>query len=239
MKRLAILWLILVSCCGCGDGETSDADAPDQPLTEVDLAPTPSHLSPNTASIQVAIGVGAGFGTQDKIFGPPSATTPVAGSTDVYSLGDGGSIVIDLGAQSVLLNGPGTDFIVHENVFLIGGDPKNPYVEVAVVSVSQDGKTWVTFPYDYNPQGKATAERFHGFAGVTPEGDGFDLALVGLSWARFIRIVDAGSDTADGDSRVLDGDGDFIADSGNACCGAGTAGFDLDAITLLYRGPKP
>ena len=57
--------------------------------------------------------------------GPPVGGGTDHGSTDVVSLGSGGSIVVSF-APNAIVDGPGADFIVFENPFWIGGDSSNP-----------------------------------------------------------------------------------------------------------------
>jgi hypothetical protein len=174
-------------------------------------------------------GRNAGFG-QDRmpevVYGPPVGTGDLFGSVDVVSFGDEGEIVVELG--HTIVDGPGPDFIVFENPFNIGGDPANPFAEPGEVSVSEDGKTWATFPCtgpfqcdrnDY-PYGSCAGWRpiysnpDNGISPFDPEvagGDPFDLADIGVKRAKFIRIRDM-----------------------NRICGpAPTAGFDLDAISII------
>ena len=152
----------------------------------------------------VTYGPGAGFGQDampDIVLGPPEGGGNLAGSLDVVSLGNGGSIVLGLAPQT-LVDGPGPDFVVFENAFLAGGDPSAPFAEIGAVSVSEDGETWVDFPCT------ATESPYEGCAGWHPVfanareneidphdpalagGEAFDLADVGLSSARFVRITD-------------------------------------------------
>jgi hypothetical protein len=114
---------------------------------------------------------------------------------------------------------------VFENPFWPGGDTSQVYAELGEVSVSQDGEHWLTFPCDSEGDGDGN---FPGCAGWTPTlafdpsevvpldleltgGDAFDLAELGLSDARFVKIVDL---------KTLD-------------AGGNSAGFDLDAVGLL------
>ncbi|MFO0591914.1 MAG: hypothetical protein U0441_30485 [Polyangiaceae bacterium] len=168
-------------------------------------------------------GDGAGYG-EDKypeiIYGEPQGKGTHAGSTDVLSLGKGGTIVVGFGGSDIA-NGDGPDFIVFENAFYIGDDETKPFKELGEISVSEDGATWSTFPC------ATAAYPFTGCAGwhavyagsgldysaydpATAGGDSFDLADVGLDHARFVKIRDVS----------------------NAGAG-GSAGFDLDAVTLV------
>jgi len=173
-----------------------------------------------------ALGEGGGFGAEalpDVVLGAPRGSGLRTGSTDVLSLGSGGSITLELGAAAI--DGEGADFLVFENAFRIGGSPTNVYVEPALVEVSADGTTWTAFPC--NP----ALNPFAGCAGLSPVlanvdtnmldsrdplvagGDAFDLATIGVSRTRFVRITDGGRGRVDG---------------------AGTDGFDLDAIAVIH-----
>lgn len=172
----------------------------------------------------------AGFGVPllpEVVLGPPVGGGDRQGSLDVVSLGAGGSIVLGF-APGEIVDGPGPDFLVFENAFFAGGDPSRPFAEPAEVSVSDDGLTFRAFPCE-------SSVPWAGCAGVrpvfsTPEngvspfdpqaagGDAFDLAVVGLSRARFVKIVDRSPSTCPS--------------------GAGrpnTFGFDLDAVAILHR----
>lgn len=186
------------------------------------------------AVVSVRYGPGAGYG-QDLMPGVvldrPQPGAAGAASLDVLSLGDGGEIVLSF-EQTPIVDGPGPDLQVFENVFLGSGDPRNPYADVAVVSVSADGTDWHTFPYDYHPDGADVLSRFEGFAGLVAGGDTFDLGAVGLAEASYLRIQDAGA-AGEPDTRLLDGDGEFVDDPGNVCCPGTSQGFDLDGVVVL------
>jgi len=146
---------------------------------------------------------------QDKfpgpILGPPKGGGARSGSLDVVSLGDGGHVTVAF-AGNTIVDGPGVDFIVFENAFDVGGDPMNRYAEPGTVGVSQDGATWVDYPCT------ATAYPWGQCAGWHPVfanadtntidptdpavagGDPYDLADVGLAWARYVRITDRPGD---------------------------------------------
>ena len=164
-------------------------------------------------------GAGAEHGHTSKVLGPPRGGGGNAGSLDVLSLGRGGQITLELAKPVV--DGEGADFIVFENPFLLAGKLET-FAEPGIVSVSEDGKHWKTFKCD--PSG---APSYAGCAGVQPVftnadsnaispsdvdragGDAFDLADVGLSKIRYVRISDAGK-----------------SGTGN--------GFDLDAIAAIH-----
>jgi hypothetical protein len=172
------------------------------------------------------LGAGGGFGADalpDVVLGAPRGSGLRMGSTDVLSLGIGGSLTLELGVAAI--DGEGADFLVFENAFRIGGSAANVYVEPALVEVSADGTTWTAFPCD------PALSPFAGCAGLSPVlanvdtnmldardplmagGDAFDLATIGVSRARFLRITDGGHGRVDG---------------------AGTDGFDLDAIAVIH-----
>ncbi|WP_437973348.1 hypothetical protein WMF11_31135 [Sorangium sp. So ce295] len=125
----------------------------------------------------------------------------MAGSLDVVSLGDGGTVTVEF-AGNKIVDGPGADFIVFENPFLIGGAPDNPYAELGTIEVSDDGVHWSAFPC------AATVYPYGSCAGWHPVyanadsgnidptdpdvagGDSFDLADIGVRVARYVRITD-------------------------------------------------
>lgn len=169
----------------------------------------------------------AGFGA-DKlpgvVLGPPKGKGLTAGSLDVLSLGKGGRIVLGFGDE--IEDGDGPDFVVFENAFWPGGDATAVFAELGEVSVSEDGVDWVTFACDSAGDGSGS---FPGCAGFTPTldydadtilqlepaltgGDAFDLAEVGLTRARFVRVRDVSNAGA-----------------------APSAGFDLDAVGVVQR----
>jgi hypothetical protein len=160
-----------------------------------------------TNVIHVDYGAGAGFGQGSfpaVVEGPPKGGGCCKGSLNVLSLGDGGSIVVEFG--QTIVDGPGPDFIVFENAFDIGGDPKNPYADPASVEVSADGANWVGFPCTASAYPWGACAGWHPvFANpdvnaidpldpATAGGDAFDLADLpsdaGVTDVRYVRIVD-------------------------------------------------
>lgn len=142
-------------------------------------------------------------GFPSVLFGPPVANNPNA----VVSLGNGGWLVLGFSGNAIV-NGPGVDFTVFEN-------PLFAFKELATVAVSEDAEHWVEFP--------CTAARDatdYGFCagvhvvysspsnGIDPldpavsGGDHYDLADIGVSHARFVRITDRGDLT--GNAGVFD-----------------------------------
>lgn len=132
-----------------------------------------------------------------NVLGPVTApvgpTVPAVSPEQVVSLGKSGFVV--LGFEAPIINGPGADFTVFENAFIIqsGG----VFEEWLRVAVSPDGVNWFTFPYDSltgaglagrTPTGAAGSN----FGDTTQSGgDFFDLALLGLDTVQFVRLSDA------------------------------------------------
>ena len=172
-----------------------------------------------TEVIEVEFGEGAGFG-QDQfpsiVYGPPLGAGPNSGSLDVVSLGKNGFIIV--GFEQLIVDGDGPDLIVFENVFI-------GWYETGIVSASMDGETWFTWDCDTEDSDNG----YPGCAGASPSlshpnncidardpdlagGDAFDLADIGLSEARYIRVADSGA--------------------------SGPGGFDLDAIAIVNGTPE-
>ncbi len=165
-------------------------------------------------------GAGAGFGQNympDNVLGPPDQSagvgefSPSNKPQEILSLGHGGEIVLYFD-DNTIVDREGPDFTVFENVFISFFD-NLPYIEAGIVSVSQDGVEFVEFPYD--------TATWAGLAGVTPMknnyefmnpelsgGDQFDLATVGLEWAKYVKITDLGDIKKEGDWN-----GDFDLDA--------------------------
>ncbi len=181
------------------------------------------------AVVSYSAGADGGFGADllpGIVLGLPRGTGEVAASTDVVSLGDGGQIVLAF-EDNAIVNGPGPDLRIFENPFRNG--PTLLFREAGFVDLSPDGLSWTRLPWQ--------AAGFVGLAGVNPVfsnpqngidprsaaagGDVFDLADIGLSEARFVRIVDPGA---------------AVADPGNSfpIRGAGKSGFDLDAMVGIH-----
>jgi|GEM_PF-1967458 len=172
-------------------------------------------------------GSGQDYGQEEfptPVLGPPAGGGRSSGSLKVTSLGEGGFVVLEFGS-TVIVDGPGADFLVFENPFVPqGANAEDVFAELGSVSVSQDGEHFVDFPCD------ATAYPYGSCAGWHPVlanadngalgpltagsagGDAFDLADVGLSWARYVRIQDR-----------VDVDGTF----------------DLDAVGLIHSSCAP
>lgn len=172
----------------------------------------------------------------------------------------GGMITLEF-ADNLVWNGPGADFTVFENVFYICDasgtpDPETRFMEPAIISVSQDGLNWRQFGIDFSPRYHPDSRKLNlrhpycynsGFAGVNPVmsdgydpdptdpevsgGDSFDLADVGLSWIRYVRIQSTGNRwIVDDDSDLVHHNEEFSA----AIRSCNKSGFDLDAVTAIW-----
>jgi hypothetical protein len=211
---------------GCG-GQAQPVDAGQDAANDAAIESSATDAGAFvTGVVSFEAGPCSGFGAADMpgvVEGPPVGGGNAQGSTDVVSLGVGGSIVVSF-APNAIVDDAGPDFVVFENAFWVGGNQSNVYAEPGEVSVSDDGVTWFTYPCTATagnpPYGKC--------AGASPVfsppqsptdypacgGDAFDLKDVGLAHAKYVRIVDH---------------------SGETCTGTQTnAGFDLDAIVILH-----
>ena len=184
----------------------------------------------------------------ENVLGPPdpdpnlSAYSPSSSPQEILSLGESGEIVLEF-TNNKIVDGPGVDFTVFENPFISFFDG-SVAIEAGIVSVSQDGQEWYTFPYDTTDMS--------GLAGVTPTadnqhptdpavsgGDQFDLADLGVDWVTFVKITDLGAYGSDKGDFDLDAvvavnsmslDPTFVADNNNSI----PNGFEL-----LQNYPNP
>lgn len=155
------------------------------------------------------------------VLGPPKGAGELNGSFDVASLGDGGSITLGF-APSVIVDGPGPDFIVFENAFYVNGVRERPFAELAAVAVSEDGRDFSEFPCTASKPPYGSCAGWHPVLANADEndldptdpavagGDAFDLAELGLSRVRFVRIAD------------------------RADLGGLSGSFDLDAVSIVH-----
>ncbi|MEM6292685.1 MAG: cell surface protein [Myxococcota bacterium] len=213
--------------------ETDGADEPGIDASEVEGVCTPGDGDGPFADCIESFepGPDAAFGHEglpDIVLGPPVPDPGGGGSLDVASLGCGGVITLFFDPPGIV-DGPGDDFVVFENPFATGDET---FAEPARVLVSDDGRVWFAFDCQLDGQGTWPPA---GCAGVNPVipidadalaadptqagGDGFDLADVGLSEARYVRLVDV--------SEAHYG--------GPTWCTGSPAGFDLDAIAAVPR----
>jgi hypothetical protein len=217
-----IFWCALgLAALGCGPSEGTSATG-DAATLGCDPAAEPTRTASCVVSFEE--GEDAGFGAErfpEVLYGEPLGNGDTSGGLDVLSFGRGGSIVIGFGGNSII-DGQGPDFVVFENPFFAAGNPDEVFAELGEVSVSMDGRTWVTFPCaeeatppagcaGYSPVFANADLGISSFDPAASGGDTFDLAGVGVNEARFVRI------------RDLEGKG-----------AAPSAGFDLDAISVLH-----
>lgn len=162
-------------------------------------------------------GTGQSFGQDSTYFPanvlgpitPPSSIyTPVASPQHVVSLGRGGWIALTFSPP--IIDGPGADFVVFENVLQVRNSTV-VFDEWLEVAVSADGETWYSFPAD--------CETGDGMAGRTPTGsdynvdslrggDAFDLSILtdAPDTIHYVRVTDATHcQTADRLAAELDG----------------------------------
>jgi hypothetical protein len=192
-RPISLGWLAVVFAVGCG-GEPEPVGrfgfGFDEPLSCRGTGPIfATHV------LEVAYGPGQDFGRAampDIALGPPRGAGCCAGSTDVVSLGNGGTIVVGF-ADNGIVDGPGDDFVIFENPFEFGGAL---FAELATVEVSEDGESWHAFSCDAvePPYGSCAGHHpvFLDGEGDLADagGDRFDLADLGLDQARFLRVTD-------------------------------------------------
>jgi hypothetical protein len=223
-----IAFVALLGCAGAGSSDPADTGVPtpsDSADSGVDTGDTAAPVVTYDpwpfvdAVVSYTPGEGAGFGQDaypDVVYGPPEAPGDGGGSLDVLSLGREGAIVLAF-RDIDLIDGPGVDLLVFENPF-------PGWAETGVVGVSEDGRTWTEWPCDASDAdggypgcaGVALvyANPTNGVDATDPEaagGDRFDLADIGVSRARYVRVRDSGANAYDGVS----------------------GGFDLDAMAVV------
>lgn len=214
---------------GCGDSADQDADdaadaggeqgGAEQGGASEGGAPAVGPCDGFASEVvSVRYGPGAGFG-QDAmpaiVLGAPQGTGELSGSLDVLALGNGGSITLGFGQQTIV-DEAGPDFIVFENAFYAGGDRTVPFAELGTVEVSADGETWLGYrcvaveaPYGtcagWRPvHASALDPSVDPHDPIEAGGDAFDLADLGLTSARFVRITDRSDQTGLSGSFDLD-----------------------------------
>ena len=118
---------------------------------------------------------GAGFADSALATNGVRGAGGESGGTDVFSLGyaeDIDNFLILGWPGAVVLNGPGTDFVIFENPFFTDTEGLHGFIDPAVVFLSQDRETWVPFPHDYlaldETQYSSALADWVGFAGIQP-----------------------------------------------------------------------
>jgi hypothetical protein len=144
------------------------------------------------------------------------------------------------------VDGPGADFTVFENPFLtIGLVTGPPFAEPGIVSVSDDGVTWKTFPcaLDDPPYYPGCAGVYPVFANADDPAAPSPLVpctipiqqLVGVPVAAFQSPDCSGGDSFDLATVGLPSARFVRLDASQLEPGAaGTAGFDLDAVAAVH-----
>jgi hypothetical protein len=194
----------------------------------------PQNIADETSAL-------ASYGTTENALG-----AALGSSSDVVSLGDGGSIT--LGFDNAIYDGDGFDFVVFENSF------SDSFLEFAFVEVSSNGIDFFRFEADYAPDsdtptqisafGSADTTEYDNLAGKYKQGYGtpFDLSeLDGISGLdinniQAIRLVDVVG-SLDPLYGSTDKDGDLINDPYSTPFSS--SGFDLDAIGVINAVPEP
>lgn len=239
LRRLttcAVWALANLIAAGCDPGEAGPlAPVADQAPVSGDCNPTQSHSDPFGDCLDsLTPGPGAAFGHDalpQIVLGPPVPAAGGGGTTHVASLGCGGSITVMFDGEG-LLDRPGDDLIVFENPF---GTGDSTFAEPARVLVSSNGVDWYGWPCRVAGDGNGDEAPPNGCAGLTPTtvdseapfepgtagGDAFDLSELGLSAARWVRLLDR-TEAHYGDARW--------------CAGA-SGGFDLDAVAAAVPWP--
>jgi len=193
-------------------------------------------------------------GSGGGIFAPVNALGAPLGALDVHSLGIGGQLT--LGFQVPIANGPGADFLVAENPFLVGGTFFATFAELMFVEVSSDGVQFARFPsrwfgpasapgaFGSLPVGSASNlagqhVAFGPIAGADPQdvvaagGDAFDLADLALHPLVTAGVVDLAAITQ---VRLVDVVAGQSTDSGGTTIfDPGTGSADVDAVTVIHQ----
>ena len=162
-----------------------------------------------------------------NIFGPPSqnasSSIPESNPSQILSIGLGGEIIVGF-KNSYIIDGDGVDFIIFENAFV---NPINNkiFIEPAIISVSEDGINYIQFPFDtLTLEGCAGTKPTNGkknpFDYNVSGGNGFDLAVLGLKRARYIKISDI--------SHII------LENEKHPFYDPTISGFDLDAVAGIY-----
>ena len=218
MKKLFFLFPIFLLSCGHSSTILQEESFDPPPVSNNNLSNRSSsaNISPTTqptagspcqgfihAVVRFEPGAGAGFGQNafpQVVFGAPQGGGSIRGGLDVLSLGDHGKIILDM-SPCEITDKEGIDFIVFENAFWIGGSEQNPFAELGVVSVSEDGENFVAFPCrsatlpytgctGWRPVRSSTASGISPFDVDNAGGDPFDLATIGVQKTRYILIKD-------------------------------------------------
>jgi hypothetical protein len=197
------------------------------------------------AVVTHVVGTGGGGGALANVLGPPRGGGAFQGSQHTFSLGLGGSIVVEF-RDNAVVDRPGPDLTVFENAFLVRGQTTGPlFAEPGMVSVSADGVTFHPFGCE-----TTAVPAFPGCAGVYPVfADAEDpgapsplvpttvpvTQLIGVDVASFEPPPGSGGDSFDLGAVGLAAARFVRIDGGQARSGlGGLAGFDLDAVAAVH-----
>jgi hypothetical protein len=212
-------------------------------------------LEPGYAVLVVdyAPGLGGSF-DPDPALGEPTGGGLTQGSTDVVSLGAGGTLTLQM--DPAVIDGAGADLMVCENPFYVTGTLQS-FVEAAFVEVSSDGEHFARLASNYTgPEAPLPLftgihpARYRGFAGVMPvlahppEVDPLDVTAAGGDLFDLHELVDDPLVKADlldlGDIRfvrLIDVEAGASFDTAGHPvfdCGAGNgSSCDIDAVVGL------
>jgi hypothetical protein len=200
---------------------------------------------------ELVIGEAGGFNQEslpDVVLGGPRGSGLRNGSVHVLSLGRGGHITLEF-VRSEIVDGPGADFTVFENPFLISGTTvTGVFAEPGRVSVSANGTDFTEFPCALDD----AANLYPGCAGVFPVLANVDdprapspTAPTTDSILSLIGLPPAAPPGSGGDSFDLTDVGlsavrfvRIVSGPGSPPLGGGQAGFDLDAIAAVNWRPR-
>jgi hypothetical protein len=259
-KRIGLAAAVLLIMCTCSFPAFASYGDHAGPYGENDGIHGGNRLDPDsypaadpgikgwaTAVIDSYRSSGITHGVPENVLGQPG------GTYDVFSLGDGGWIIVTF--DKPVANGPGYDIAVWENGFVsaLGGEEGFLFAELMFVEVSTNGTDFSRFPcvslisqilggFDC-----LDPTYVHNLAGKHPngndgrdEGTPFDLedlsddgnvfnGLVDLNDIRYVRLVDV-----IGDGSTFDSLGNPVYDPYPTPFGTG--GADVDAVGMLnYR----
>jgi hypothetical protein len=207
-----------------------------------------------TQVVQVRQGSGSGIFIPANTLGHPRGAGLFSGSTNVLSLGDGGDVT--LGFSVLIADGPGVDFLVFENAFLVGD--LRSYSEPFFVEVSTDGVRFARFPTRYGgpavapgPFDPFAVGTYAGFGGghailandlLRPEIDPFDPCTAGgegfdLSVLRTHPLVVSGAVQlmAIQYVRLVDVVSGVDQDSNGRTVYAVAGSADVDAVAVVHH----
>lgn len=171
---------------------------------------------------------------KEKALNGVLGTGDAMGSLDVFVLGDGNYAVFTWKDKKIV-NGKGDDLKIFENGFYVSNNKNIMSLDLATLSISKDGITWIEYPIEYDKnERKNSPEGKIGFIGLTPVylnmennfihpsleeagGDGFDLSKADIKegdYIKYIKIIDSGNNYPDGQ--------------------VGSNGVDIDGICAFY-----